>query len=402
MSPNVSAASARPARRWIKWIVALVVIALIGLLVARSVHNRRAAQLVASAPKAVASLELAAADLVTARTGELVRTQNISGSLKAVNSAIVKARVAGELREINVREGDTVKMGQIVARLDPTEYEARLRQAVQIAAASKAQLDIAGQTYKNNQALVEQGFISKNALDTSNSSAASARANLASAEAAADVARKALADVVVRAPLSGHVSARLAQPGERIAVDGRLVEIVDISKLELEAALAPQDVAALQPGAKARLAIEGLADPVNATVARINPSTQAGTRAITVYLAVDNVAGLRQGLFARGTIELQRKSALLLPESAVRIDQNAPYVMAVEGDFAKQRNVTIGARGEADLGGGREPVVEVLAGVPEGARVLRGSVGLVRSGTPVRSSTPGSAPPSAPASSPAP
>lgn len=376
--------SGRTRRAWAKWLLALLLASLVVLVVSRKVEQRRAQQTLATAPREVAPLELGAGDLAVVRRGTIVRTQEISGGLKAVNSAVLKARVAGELRDISVREGDSVKAGQIVARIDPTEYEARLRQALQTAAASRAQLDIAGQSFRNNQALVEQGFISKNALDTSGSTAASARANLAAAEAMADVARKAVADAVVRAPLDGQVSARLAQPGERVAVDTRLLEIVDISQLELEAALAPRDVVALKVGASARLTIEGLNEPVSARVVRINPSTQSGTRSVMVYLAIANAAGLRQGLFARGTIELERKPALLLPESAVRIDQNEPYVLVVDAATLRQRAVGIGSRGEADLGSGLEPVLELSSGVTESEQVLRGSVGLVRSGTPVR------------------
>lgn len=102
---------------------------------------------------------------------------------------MVKAYVAGELRGLTVREGDTVKKGQPLARIDATEAEARLRQAQQQADASRAQLSIAQRNHDNNVALVQKGFISTTALVTSQANLDSARANLAAAQAAADAAR---------------------------------------------------------------------------------------------------------------------------------------------------------------------------------------------------------------------
>ncbi|WP_309626878.1 efflux RND transporter periplasmic adaptor subunit [Methylibium sp.] len=378
-------------RSAIKWWVALAVLLVLGAAIGRAVVARKAEQAAqAAAPRAVQALELATADVAPAQARELVRWLDITGALKAVNSALVKAKVAAEVRELSVREGDKVSAGQVLGRLDASEYEWRLRQAEQTAAASEAQLDIAERALENNRALVNQGFISKNALDTSVSNAAAARGSLQAARAAAGLARKARADTVLRAPIAGFVSQRLVQPGERVPVDARLIEIVDLSRLEIEAAVAPEDVGAVRLGAQARLQIDGVDAPVIASVARINPSTQAGTRAVLVYLAVQAQPGLRQGLFARGRIELDRKTALTVPASAVRIDQARPYVLAVSEGKVVQRTVTLGTRGSAvvsaDAGDSleREPLVEVTEGLADGSIVLRGSVGTVREGTVVR------------------
>lgn len=368
-------------RRWIIIAVALLIAAVLALAIGRVVTARKAQQSQgAGTPPAPAALELTPADLATATRAELTRQLEISGSLKAVNSAIVKAKVAAELRTISVREGDAVKAGQVIAQLDSTEYDWRLRQAEQQAAAAGAQLEIAQRQLTNNQALVAQGFISPTALESSVSAEAGAKATLEAARAAVELARKARADTTVVAPISGVVSQRLAQPGERLAIDARLIEIVDLSRLEVEAGIAPEDVAALRVGAAAQLQIDGVPDAIRARVARINPSAQAGSRTVPAYLAVEPHPALRHGLFARGWIELERRPALVVPLSAVRSDQSRPYVLRVNGDRAELRVPEFGSRGQA-LGVG---VVEVRTGLVDGDRLLAGSVGVVRDGTTLR------------------
>ena len=288
-------------RRPLKWLVVALAVLLLGGLVARAVLTRKGERAqAAQAVQAAMAVDLAPGDVVAATPAELTRTLDVSGGLKAVHSAVVKARVAAEVRELAVREGDAVKAGQLLGRLDDTEYRFRLRQAEQQAASARAQWQIAQQAVANNRALVDQGFISKNALDTSVSTAAGNDAGVQAAESAVDLARKALRDTEIRAPIAGLVSQRAVQAGERVAVDARLVEIVDLSQIELEAAVAPEDMAGVGLGAVARLHVDGIEAPVSARLARINPSTQAGTRAVIAYLAVDPLPGLRQGLFARG------------------------------------------------------------------------------------------------------
>jgi RND family efflux transporter MFP subunit len=367
-------------KRWLKWALPVIAIAVVGLFVGRALEARRSEQARATVAKPATGLDLAPSDVVVARLLDLPRTLDISGGLKAVNSAVVRAKVAAEVKQLTVREGDAVKAGQVLGRLDTTELDWKLKQADQTASSTRAQLEIAQRALENNRALVAQGFISPTALETSISTEAGARATLGSAQAAVELARKARADAVLVAPIAGLVAQRLVQPGERVSVDAKLIEIVDLSKLELEAAIAPEDVVALEIGHRATLQVDGIAAPVTARVARINPSAQAGTRSIMAYLVVDGQPALRQGLFAKGTIELGRKQALALPLSAVRVDQAAPYVLQVQGGRAVATPVRLGERGTV----GGEPWIEIVAGLAEGTPVLAATAGLVRDGTAVR------------------
>ncbi len=367
------------------WVVGLVVVLLVAGFVARTLYARSQARAEATAPaKPPQAMELSASDIVVARMQPFNRTLPISGSLKAVDSAVVRAKVAAELKVLSVREGDTVTAGQTIGQLDTLEVDLRVQQADQNAASARAQWDIAQRALNNNRALVAQGFISATGLETSISNEAAARATYEAAVAAANLARKSRTDARLVSPISGLVSQRLVQPGERVAVDARLVEIVDLSRIELEAAIAPEEIGGVAIGQTARLAAEGLDGPVTARVVRINPSTQAGTRAVLAYLRLDPRPNLRQGLFLTGSIDLSTRSALTVPVSVVRVDQAQPYVLAVVGDRVELRKVTLGQRGELPIDGRIESVVELTGGVSDGMVLLRGSAGALRDGTQVR------------------
>jgi len=363
-----------------KWIaIGLVVLVLAGALL-RTLAARKAQQPAAqAAAMAQPVVELALTDVVQAQLRELQRGLPISGSLKAVNSAFVKARIAGELQGLTVREGDTVRAGQVIARVDPFEATARLKQAQEQADSAKAQIDIAERQWTNNKSLVEQGFISRSAVDTAQNNLTAAQANHKAALAAVDLLRKGLDDAVLRAPIGGVVAQRLAQPGERVALDARVIEIVDLSRLELEASLSAADSLELQVGQQAALQVEGSAKPLPARVVRINPSAQAGSRSVLAYLALADTTGLRQGLFAQGTVATGRAAALAVPLPAVRTDKPSPYVQVVENGKVAHKAVTPGARGESD----KETWVGV-SGLQPGAMVIRGHVGPLREGTVVK------------------
>jgi membrane fusion protein, multidrug efflux system len=369
-----------------KWIIGAVALLLIAGGAASVLAKRQAGA--ASAPSVIAKaepvIELASSDIFTVQNIELSQGVPISGSLKAANSAVIKARVAGELQGLTVREGDAVKAGQIIARVDSSEYAARVRQANETAAAAKAQIDIAQRSFNNNKALVDQGFISPTALDTSLASLQSAQANYKSALAAVDVAKKAVQDTVLTSPINGIVAQRLAQPGERVGIDARVVEIVDLSRLELEAPLAAADSVHVRIGQTARLKLEGRSEEIAATVTRINPSASSSSRSVLVYLSVAGLPGLRQGLFAQGSLDTLRETVLAVPISAVRTDKPQPYVQLIQNDPESKRvvhqTVEMGGRGE---GSGALQGISMVAikNIASGAMITLASAGNLRENT---------------------
>lgn len=366
----------------VKWLLLALLAGAVTVVATRAMQQRQAQQAASNQAAAPAEsvIDLVPSDLVQVQRQTLAQVLPVSGSLKATRSAFIKARVAGELQGLTLREGDVVKAGQVVARVDDTDTRARLRQAQQQAQAAKAQVDIARRTHDNNAALVQQGFISRWALDSSSASLASAQANHEAAAAGVDMIAQLLQDTVLRAPIGGMVAQRLAQNGERIAVEGRVLEIVDISQLELEAAVAAEDSPGIRVGQTAELQIEGTAAPVLARVVRINPTVVPGSRSVLVYLALAPTPGLRQGLFAQGTLTLSRLDTPALPLSAVRTDKPRPYVQRVQDGKVVHQTLEPGARGLVQ----GHWMVAVDSTLPEASTVVAGSVGPLREGSRVR------------------
>jgi RND family efflux transporter MFP subunit len=369
-------------KRTLGWVFAALVVLAIALALGRAYTARNAPAPALAASPVAGQIELAATDVMSIQLMDITQGLRVTGVLKAVNSALVKARVAGELQMLSVREGDTVTAGQVLAQIDPREFQARLQQAQQQADAALAQIDIAQRQFANNKALVDQGFISKTALDTSLSNLQAAQATHRAALAFADIVRQSLNDTVLKAPIAGQVSQRLAQPGERVGVDARILEIVDLRQIELESNLPSVELPNLKLGQLAQLRVEGAEGRVTARLVRVNPSAQLGTRTFVIYLRIEQPAGkpqaLRQGLFAEGLLNASSTRVLAVPLKSVRTDQVLPFVQLVREGKVHHQTVTLGLRGMADS----EEMVAV-EGLREGDLLIKGATGLLRQGSKV-------------------
>ncbi len=337
----------------------------------------------APAPRPVAALEFLPQEIIRVEPVELRQVLQLSGSLRAVDLATVKARVAGDVREVLAREGEPVRAGQVVVRMDAAEYEARVAQARGNLNNARAQLAIAAKTRENNLALVEKGFISRNAFDNSANQFEAAQAAVDAAQGALDLVMKSLNDTVLRAPISGLISVRHVQPGEKVAADSKLLEIVNLQKLELEAAVPASDIAQVTIGQPVALRVEGQPGSFAGKVVRINPAAQADSRSVPVYVQLANPEQrLRVGMFAEAQLVLSSRAGVLaLPPQALRNDGGTSYVFTIDGGKIARKTVTPGASGMA----GDERRVEILSGLASGAQVIRADMGNLQPGTPVRS-----------------
>lgn len=380
-------------KKLVRLLVLLIVLIVAGgviwSLMQRPSAPAKPAAPVAAATVAPPTLEFLPQEVVTASPVEIRQTLSLSGSLRAVDMATVKARVAADVRQVLVREGESVRAGQIVVVTDGTEYEARVAQARGNLDAARAQLEIATKTRDNNRVLVEKGFISRNTFDNAASQYAAAEANVAAARGAMNIVQKSLNDTVIRTPISGLVAARYAQPGEKVSPDNKLLDIVNLQKMELEAAVPTSDIAQIVIGQPVSLHIEGLPETLEGKVVRINPSTQAGSRSVLVYVQVANPKNvLRVGMFAEAQLVLSAKQGVLaLPQSAVRKDSQGAFVYTITNDQLSKMAVTIGIDGRS----GDEYLTEIVSGLDFGAQVVRTDMGNLQTGTRVRVAAPATA-----------
>ena len=380
-------------RRLIGGIVALVIIGAIGGSVAMRLAKKDEGKGNATA----VTLEFAPADLTVVERRPLSRWLPVSGALQPLRQATVKAKVLGDVRQITVREGETVQAGQVLARIDTADLDAKLLERIGAMESAKAQLALAEKTRTTNQALLKQHFISQNAFDNSESSYNVAQGSLKSSEAQVQIARNALRDAVAVSPLTGIVAKRHVQPGEKVAFDSPLVTVVDLKDMELQAAVPATDVPELAIGKAVELVIDGFGERrFSGRVERINPATEPGTRSFLVYVGIPNSGGLlRGGMFATGRIALASSQPLpTLPATAVRVEGGQAFVWIVEDGKLVKRNVVTGARDDA---AGR---VEIKTALPAGAAVLGAKFDNLKDGTPaiVKAPSAGPLPASAPTS----
>jgi RND family efflux transporter MFP subunit len=362
-------------------IAAVVAVVILAIAIAQAIRKRGAPA--ASAATVSSVIEFAPDDLTTVSRRTLSETLPLTGSLRAVTQAAVKSKVAGSALQVMVREGDPVRTGQILAKIDARDYAARAEQTRGQMAAMTGQLDIAKQTLDNNRVLVEKGFISKNAFDTAQSQYEIARANLDAAKAALASSNLSLDDTVVRSPLDGQIASRSVEPGEKVAVDTKLFDIVDLRTLELEAPVPVGEIGRVRIGQPIQIAFDGIDAPVQGAITRINPAAQAGSRSIMVYVQVVNPTGtLRVGMFGTGTISVgSRPNVLAVPATAIRTDGTRRSVYALVGGKLVEQTVQTGTTGDADGGTWTEIVGGPLA---PGQQIVKNNLGSLRIGSTVR------------------
>jgi RND family efflux transporter MFP subunit len=353
-------------RGWpMKALIAVLLAAIVGAVVWAAMRGPTAAP--AAAVATTPPLELAAVDVATVGPQTLARSLPLSGSMSPIVQATLKSKVGGEVELVPLREGQDVREGEVLARIDTRNLQAQYDRQVAAVERARADLDLATLNRDKNRVLLDKHYISQNTYEATESAYAGMVANLKLAEADARLAKISLEDAVIRAPFAGTIAKRHVQPGEKVSMDSSIVTLVDLRQMVLEAAVPAADIPAVQIGQQARFRVGGFgSNEFVGEVQRINPITADGSRAITIYIAVPNPdRTLKGGMFAQGALTVEKTEPVLaVPQRAVHEEAGVAYVYTLRDDKIARTSVKVGA---AAPGGS---FVEVREGLAAGDRVI--------------------------------
>jgi membrane fusion protein, multidrug efflux system len=297
--------------------------------------------------------------------GEMLAMYSGTATLEAEADAEIIAKVGGEVRQILVEEGDRVRAGQVLARLD--DRQLRLQAAQTRAALAKAERDFNRQVELNKKGLVSTGAFESLKYDLDNQRAAD------------DLAQLNLSYSAIRAPFAGIVAERHVKLGKELAVGSPVFRVTDPMPLKASVFVPERELARLKPGQPASVVADALAGrSFPAHVKLVSPMVDAATATFKVTLEVEDPKGdLKPGMFARVGIVFERRAdTLTIPRIALLDSDGSSNVFVVSSGKAEQRAIKTGLANS-----GRVEVTEGLEGAEQ--VVVVGQNGL-KDGNPVR------------------
>ena len=322
------------------------------------------------------SITLAATDVATVAPMTIEDGVALTGDLHPIETIDVRARIEGDLMTVYVREGDQVRAGQLLATFEASEQESSRASAEADRAAANAELTNAQWTLEQNESLFKAGAIAERDLKTSQQAVVAARARLAAAMARLRASGNQARDTRVVAPASGVLEKRLVDGGVHLARGAPMFTIVRSGTLELAAAVPARQAAPVRVGQVVHFVADGRR--FDGTVARISPTIDPATRAVTVYVQVPNPGNtLRGGTFATGRVVARTlTNTLAIPTAALRQGQEdgKPFVYRIDGKTLNPAPVQLGAVDE------QQGVAQVTDGLQAGDKIVVGNVGTLGRG----------------------
>lgn len=311
---------------------------------------------------------------------EVTRVETVSitddaqavGSLRSRQSVVLRPEVSGRVTQINFRDADRVRRGQLLVQLDDQLPMAQVRQA-------EAEVSIARANHRRNQELVEEKFIAQRAVDES-------AANLQVAEAKLALARATLARLKIVAPFDGVAGIRSINVGDYLKDGADIVNIEDLDALYVDFRLPERFQTKIRPGQTALVDVDALpGQRFTAVVQAIDPLVDANGRSVGVRGCVDNRhMKLRPGMFARITpVFGVREAAKVIPEEAIVPQGGRQFVYRlVDGP---DQDTRIAQRVEVKVGVRQPGKVEIVEGLSANDTIVTaGQQRIQKDGTPVR------------------
>lgn len=320
------------------------------------------------APRAALSVRLE-----STQTEDWPQTLTANGNVVAWQEAVIGAEIANyRITEVRAQVGDAVKKGQLLARIDPETVASELAEAK----ATVAELDAgAGEAKANAERAKElkaRGFYSTQLQTQYQTAESTSAARLAAARARLQGAELRMSRTAVVAPDDGVISARSATVGSLTQPGQELFRLIRGGRLEWRAEVPSAELSRVTPGAPARL-VGPAGETVAGKVRSIAPSVDPATRNGLVYVDLPASTAVRAGMFARGEFELGRSPAQTLPQSAVVLREGFSFVFRLEGENRV-------AQTKVELGRRQGERVEILGGLPAGARVVASGAGFLADG----------------------
>ena len=320
-----------------------------------------------------------AENIAVARLAELRSGPSISGSLQPRTEARVRAEVGGPVKRTFADEGQRVRGGALLARLDDAAVRDAYLSAQSAVRSAETSLQNAQRNLERSTRLEQAGALPERDLETAQLNATNAEGALADARARLASAAKQLGQTVVRAPITGVISEREVDAGDVVTVGAELFRLVDLGSLRLEATVPTAEIDRLKVGMPVEFDVSGYDRRFTGRIERINPTVDQTTGQVRLYVAIPNEReSLVAGVFAEGRVATDTRKAVSVPYAAVDERGTEPVLHFVKSGRVKQVPVRLGVRDEAT------DLVEVASGVTPGDTVLLGSAQGVAEGAPVR------------------
>lgn len=326
--------------------------------------------------RGAATLTLALSDVSTVQLGTIEDVAAISGDLHPIETVAVRARIEGDLDAVNVREGDVVRTGQLLARFDADEQESALQSARADRVAAVSDLGNAQWNAEQSAQLFKAGAIAERDNKAAQQTVATMQARLAAAEARVRATASVVRDTRVLSPTSGIVDKRQVENGEHVARGAAMFSVVRNDVLELIAAMPARAAGTVRVGQQVRFVADGRA--FAGTVARVSPTIDPVTRSVTVYVQIPNPSGtIRGGTFASGqVISRTLNNVIAIPRDAVHQAQGgaSQHVYRIVNEAIDVAPVRTGTVDE------RAGLIEIVEGLEAGDRIVTGIVGNIGRG----------------------